>query len=188
MKNFIKQKLEASLLNESVKGGSFVAYHGSKTKIANFSDEFVGSKEAVDQEGPGIYFTSSKEEANRYGEFVYSVILSPRVLLDKTPTNPTKLRPLVNKMVMMAPEWEMHAQNYDENPKRGASQFIESALEYNDTEKDVAQQIWYDFYKNEPVDYVRNMVKMGIDGLLVPKEYDNVTHYIIYNPSIIKTQ
>jgi len=183
MKQLIKQRL-----NEALKGGSITVYHGSPTQIAKFTDDFVGGKEAVDQEGPGIYFTSSKEEANGYGEFVYTATITPRLLLDKTPTNPKKLRPLVTKMTMMAPEWEMHAQNYDENPKKGVNVFVDSALDYNDTEKDVAQQIWYDFYKNEPVDYVRNMVKMGIDGLCIPKEYNDVTHYIIYNPTIIKVQ
>lgn len=180
MKIFIKQKL-----NEALKGGSYTLYHGSPKQINNFSDDFVGGKEANDLEGPGIYFTSSFEDAQMYGEFIHKVIFTPRLLWDQTPTNPKKLRALVTKMTLAAPDWEMHAQNFDENARRGVMQFVESALDYNDTEKDVAQQVWYDFYKNNPVDFVRNMVKMGVDGLMVKKEH-GVTHFIIYNPSALK--
>lgn len=186
-KNLIKTLLRENLLPEVTQGKSFVAYHGSPKEITNFSDEFVGGKEATDQEGPGIYFTSSIEEARRYGENVYTVTLTPRKLLDMTPSS-NKLAPFVSKMAFMAPEWDTHAQNFDENPRVGVRQFVESTINYNDTEKDVAQQIWIDFYRYSPVEYVRNMVKMGIDGILVPKQYDDVTHYIIYNPSIIKVQ
>lgn len=181
MKELIKQRL-----NESLKGGTYTIYHGSPTKIIDFTDDFVGGKDAVDQEGPGIYFTSSIEDAKMYGEFIYTATFTPRLLYDQTPTNYKKLRPLVTKMTMLAPNWEMHAQNYHENPRLGVNQFVDSALEYNDTEKDVVQQIWYDFYKNEPVDYVRNMVKMGIDGLMIKKEHNEIIHFIIYNPAALK--
>ena len=184
-KNLIKTLLRENLLPEVTTGKSFTAYHGSPKEITNFSDEFVGGKEATDQEGPGIYFTSSIEEARRYGENVYTVTLTPRKLLDMTPSS-KKLATLISKMAFMAPEWDVHAQNFDENPRVGVNQFVQSTIDYNDTEKDVAQQIWIDFYKYSPVEFVRNMVKMGIDGILVPKQYDDVTHYIIYNPSIIK--
>jgi len=185
MKNFIKQKLQESLMTELTKGGSYTVYHGSKTQITNFVDEFVGGDNAIDQEGPGIYFTTSKEEAETYGEYLYTVTLTPRQLMDETPSNPRKLTPFITKMVRMAPEWKDKAQNYDENPLRGLNIFVESTLDYNDTEKDVAQQIWVEFYRYQPVDYVRNMVKMGIDGIKVKREYNDITHFIIYNPSII---
>ena len=38
-------------------------YHGTNSDIQKFSDEFVGKEEATDQEGPGIYFTTLKEES-----------------------------------------------------------------------------------------------------------------------------
>lgn len=182
MKHFIKQRL-----NEALKGGSITVYHGSPNKIVNFTDEFVGGKEANDQEGPGIYFTSSKENAAHYGEFVYTVTLTPRLLLDKS-TNVKKLKPTLTKLVKMATDWEMHAQNYNEHPVRGLNQFVEDAINYNDTEKDAIQQVWIEFYRQQGVQFVRNCVKLGIDGIAVPKDFDGITHYIIYNPAIIKVQ
>jgi hypothetical protein len=59
MKKLIKQQLRESLLPESIAGGEYHVFHGSPTKITKFMDDFVGGKEANDQEGPGIYFTTS---------------------------------------------------------------------------------------------------------------------------------
>lgn len=184
-KILIKSLLRESLLPESIKNGEYHVFHGSPTKITKFVDEFVGGKEAIDQEGPGIYFTTSEEEAYGYGENVYSVTLTPRLLFDETPTNPQKLRGLITKLAKMAPDWEESAQNYNENPSRGLIDFVESTLNYNDNEKDCMLQVWIDFYRNDTVDYVRNCVKLGIDGIIVQKEYKNAKHVIVYNPSII---
>ena len=179
-KKLIRQKLQ-----EALKGGSYTVYHGSSHKITNFTDEFVGGTEAVDQEGPGIYFTSSKEDATHYGEFIHTVTLTPRLFLDKS-TNLKKLKPMLTKLVKMADDWEMHAQNYDEHPVRGLNKFIEDTINFNETEKDAIQQVWIEFYRHQGVQFVRNCVILGVDGILVPK--NGVVHYIVYNPAIIKIQ
>lgn len=182
----IRQRLRESLLPEAKAGKTITAYHGSPKRILKFVDEFVGGEQAADQEGPGIYFTSSFDNARMYGEYVHKVTLTPRKLLTVTPSS-NKMAGLIEKMVMMASDWEMHAQDYDENPRIGLRNFVKSTIDYNDTEKDIAQQIWIDFYRYEPVDFVRNMVKMGIDGLMIPKD-NGVVHYIIYNPAIINIE
>jgi hypothetical protein len=186
MKHLIKKLLRENLLKEIKTIKPIIAYHGSPNKILKFVDEFVGGEKANDQEGPGIYFTSSFDNAGHYGEYVHTVTLSPRKLISMAPSS-NKISGLINKMVLMAPDWQMSAQNYDENPRIGLRNFIEATIDYNDTEKDVVQQIWYDFYRYNPIDFVRNMVKLGIDGIMVPKD-NGVIHYIIYNPSIIKIQ
>lgn len=184
-KKVIKNILRENFVSET-KQSPIIAYHGSPKRILKFVDEFVGGEKAADQEGPGIYFTSSFDNAGHYGEYVHKVTLTPRKLLSTKPSS-NKLAGLIEKMVMMASDWEMHAQDYNENPKIGLRKFIQSTIEYNDTEKDVLQQIWYDFYRYAPVDFVRNMVKIGIDGIMVPKENGGI-HYIIYNPSIINIE
>ena len=182
MKKLIKKLLNEHL-NEIVSGGEYIVYHGTNSDIQKFSDEFVGKEEATDQEGPGIYFTTLKEESEMYGKNLYSVKLTPRKLMDMTPINKNKWRSFTTKMLQSAPDWEDTAQNFHENPKKGLILAVESMMDYNDTEKDLAQQIWYDFYRYTPVDFVRNMVEMGIDGIIVPREKSN--HIIVYNPSII---
>lgn len=185
-KIFIKNLLRESLLPESINGGVYNVFHGSEAKINKFVDNFVGSQEAIDQEGPGIYFSSHRPEAESYGNFLYSAELTPRVLYDQTPTNPKKLKPIIEKLVRMAPDWESNAENYDENPEKGLKDFIESTLNYNDNEKDCILQVWIDFYRYNPVDYVRNCVKLGIDGIIV--DTPRSKHFIIYNPNIIKVK
>jgi hypothetical protein len=189
-KKFIKNLLRENLFKEvKLSNLSLIAYHGSPTEFTNFSDEFVGGKEATDQNGPGIYFTSSEEEASGYiGEKgkLYKVELNPRIMYDDKPNKFTITPTIVKKLVLMANEWEDNAVNYDYPANKGLNSFISSAFEYNDNDKDVLLQVWIDFYRYDGVNFVRNCVKLGIDGIMVTDEYRDTTHYIIYNPSIIK--
>ena len=108
------------------------------------------------------------------------------MLFDETP--PTKkLIPILTKLVKMADDWEGSAQNYHENPNMGLTNFINDTLKYNSSEKDCLLQVWIEFYRYDPIDYVRNCVKLGIDGLKVANKFvgGETTHFIVYNPSII---
>ena len=81
----------------------------------------------------------------------------------------------------------MHAQDYDEHPIRGLQKFFESTYQYDESEKDVLLQLWVTFYIYRPLDFVRNCVSVGIDGIIASNEGLS-THYIIYNPNIIKNK
>jgi hypothetical protein len=166
-----------------------VVYHGSKTKISSFVDDFVGGKNANDQEGPGIYFTTSESNAERYGEYVHKAILRPRKLLYDKPRGGNV--PELLKLAKMAPEWEDSALNWNENPNNGIIKAVNDAFKYNNNEKDRFLQIWVDFYRNNPKEYVRNCVKLGYDGIVVDREslFDgeySIKHYIVYNTGIIE--
>jgi len=183
-KILIKKLLRESL-DEAIKKQTFTVYHGSPTEIKNFTDEFVGSDEATDQEGPGIYFTTSLDDATGYsdGGFIYSVKLSPRLLYDESVDKAVPEK-LLLKLAMMAPDWKSKAQNFAENPIDGVKQMVSGAYDYNDNEKDVLLQIWIEFYRYDGVEFIRNCVKLGIDGIIVNR-HDGVKHVIIYNPTII---
>jgi len=88
-------------------------------------------------------------------------------------------------LIKMKSDWEMNAQDWAENPDIGAKKAVEDAYDYNDNEKDVFLQIWIDFYRYQPLEFVRNMVKLGYDGILIPKEKGR-THIVVYNPAIIQ--
>jgi len=85
----------------------------------------------------------------------------------------------------MKEDWEMNAQDWSSNPEYGVKKAVEAAIEYNDTDKEVFLQIWIDFYRHREVEYVRNMVKLGYDGVFVPKE-NGINHFVVYNPDIIR--
>lgn len=171
-----------SLLTEALH--PIIAYHGSTNKITNFVMDFVGGKEAHDQEGPGIYFTTSEEDAGLYGTIIHKVELSLRKTLTTSP-NILKHKNTLLKLIQQAPNYLDTLQNFDENPRKALSIALEGTIDYNDTEKDAFQQVWVDFYRNRPIEYVKNCVAMGIDGLIVPMK-EGVQHIIIYNPTSIK--
>lgn len=167
-----------------VDGEEILGYHGTNNHIENFTDEFVGAEEATDQEGPGIYFTSDRDDASGYGKFLYSVILRPNKLVNEISSdnvNPEELGELIKTL----PEWEMQAQNWDENPESGLLMAIDDFIEYNETEKDVFQQVWIDFFRYNPALFVKGMVKLGYDGQIIEKE-NGRRHVIVYNPDIIE--
>ncbi len=166
-------------------------YHGSAHKINQFVDEFVGDQEATDQEGPGIYFTSSEANAAGYGRYVYSVELKPKKLVS-TKNGRSAPANQLEWLIKQAPDWEMTAENWNENPSVGVKKAVRDIIDANESPKDQFTQVWYDFYKYAPVLYVRNMVKLGYDGFAIEElssllaGEDNITHMIVYNPQIIK--
>jgi len=173
------------MLSEVVEGGEYQAYHGSETEIKKFSDEFVGAENATDQEGPGIYFTTSLDDARAYGKHIYSVVLRPRKLVDESSHQDVDTNELV-ELIKTGPDWEMHAQDWAEDPESGIHAAVDSMMQYSENEKDLFQQVWYDFFRYEPLLYVRGMVKLGYDGELINKE-NGRQHIIVYNPDIIET-
>jgi len=170
-------------IGETIIGGEITAYHGTDDKIENFTDEFVGTEEATDQEGPGIYFTTDRDDAGGYGKILYTVILRPNKLVDETSSNNINPEELV-EIIKTLPEWEMQAQNWDEDPEIGLHMAIDGFIRYNDTEKDVFQ-VWIDFFRYNPTLFVRGMVTLGYDGQIIEKE-NGRRHVIVYNTDIIE--
>ena len=174
-------------LDETIKGGEYTMYHGTDHDITNFTDEFVGGENANDQEGPGIYFTSSIENAGRFGKNVYKVILKPRKLANIAPKNVVSTA-IVTGLIKASPSINVNNEdalsNWGMNPAIALRKAVASIMQYAENEKDLFQQIWIDFYRNYPVEFVRNMVKIGYDGELLER-VDDVTHIIIYNPNSI---
>ena len=176
-----KNILKENVLSESRE--NFVAYHGSESVIKKFSDNFVGKEDATDQEGAGIYFTTDYKEAKRYGNYIYKVSIEGNFLFNNKSKNNINLQELV-KLIKMKDQWEMDAQNYSPNPEQGALKAASMSMKYNDSEVEVFQQIEADFYRYDPVNYVRNMTKLGYDGIVVDREEGQ--HIIVFNPSVIK--
>ena len=166
-------------------------FHGSEHKINNFTDDFVGGKEAHDQEGPGIYFTSSWKNARSYGPYVYTVKLHPKKLVSIQNKKNASIKE-IEWLMKNAPNWEMHAENFNENPNIGVKIAAKNVLDYNDNPHQQFLQVWIDFYRNSPVDYVRNMVKLGYDAVKIEglesiiAGEGNITHIIVLNPAVIE--
>lgn len=167
-------------------------YHGTNKDISKFVDDFVGGKDAYDQNGPGIYFTSSKKNASSYGLNVHTVELNPKKLISTKDG-----KSISNKeaafLIKNAPDWKATVENWHENYMVGLKMAIRDIIQYNDNPQEQFLQIWIDFYKNNSVDYVRNMVKLGYDAVRVGPlssmlaDEDDIYHVIVLNPNIIKS-
>lgn len=174
-----------SILTETIKGGEYIMYHGSNHLFDKFTDEYVDKKDAIEQEGPGIYFTTLLSEAERYGKYIYKVKLTPRKLTDTTNKRTVSVANISN-LIKMSPTWKDDVLNFDYPIIKGLASAIKSMIDYSENEKDLYQQIWIDFFKYNPQLFVRGMVKLGFDGQLIKKEYEDAIHIIVYNPNIIE--
>lgn len=145
------------------------------------------AKSRGQQEGPGFYFTSSEQDAQRYvtdqGE-LYKVELNLKKTVPLEGTIPALQ---IKKLIQMAPNLEETLMDWDENPEKAFRDAYSSILNYTKNPHDAFQQVWYDFYHRygADVDYLQNMVKLGYDGVLIQKA-DSVTHAVVFNPNSIK--
>jgi hypothetical protein len=162
-------------------------YHGSPNPIQKFSDDFVGQE--VDQEGPGIYFTSNEEDAYGYARksengtgVVYVVGLEFKKLV---PLKGRANKKEIMQLIEWSPNLETLLTNYDDNPKKAKSIAFSNCMNQDNPHQSF-QQVWYDFYRHDPVDFVRSMVTLGYDGVVVPRQFMNTKHAVVYNPKIIR--
>lgn len=175
-------------LLEQVTETGFLVYHGSELEINNFVDDFVGGKDANDAEGPGIYFTTDYDDACGYGPYIYTVRLRGNFVVSSGDPHGID-RELMMTLAKMAEDWEMEAQNYDEDPDTGIEVMVDSAFEYNEDENGVIQQIWINLYRERGVNFVRNCVKLGIDGIVVDRYRNSENkgkHVVLYNTSVME--
>lgn len=172
---------------QQLKNTGIIAYHGSNSEISIFKNDFVGGQDAIDSQGPGVYFTDSKYDAEHFGKYLYTVNIIPnKILSDKNKKGITTK--LIIDLIKLKPDWEMIAYDWDENLEKGLKLSVQAILD-NDNAKDIITQVYVDYYMHEPLLYVRNCVKLGIDGISHVNVWGDGTttsqHYIIYNPNII---
>jgi hypothetical protein len=157
-------------------------YTGRTAQSQSFSLDYVGRAEAIDQEGPGYYFTSSMQDARGYAH-PDGIVMTCMVDIKKL--CPLKGRPnpqIVNTLIKNAPDLEMTLSNWDENPQR-ALRSATTAMMDQDSPLESYMQIWYDFYRHHPAEYLRQISKF-YSGHLAKRD-GGVEHLIVYDPSII---
>jgi len=182
-------EIGAESMNEGDETNVITAYHGTPQQITKFSDEFAGSKEATDQEGPGIYFTTKLDEAIKYathGGYVYTVDLHPRKMLSSEMGSDFEyLKSSVTKLIKTAPNWKGMAMGYDEDINEGLNELVYQFISMGQSEKEVFVNLYHEVFKQHPHLFVRGMVKLGYDALYLPSR-DEGGHIVVYNPKIIK--
>lgn len=180
---------------------SYIAYHGTKDiNLSTFDISFSGK--GHDQEGPGIYFTSDENDARSYmhGKDSQGKVLKVKLNLNKVVSlrgnvNREEVRNLILWSLGITNEeeldnvseekfYESNLSNYGEDIYSAFSNGFNSIIRYNKGAHDCFMTVWYEFYRNDPVEYLRGMVKLGYDGVIIPK--DGLYHYVVFNPNIIE--
>lgn len=159
-------------------------YHGGSIKIEKFDEKFAGK--GVDQDGPGFYFSSNYEDAKTYtptGGWIHEVLLSFRKMLSDSKKANIKE---AEKLLRMAPNLKDSLTDWGENYNEAIDFAIKTVIDRNNSQKEVFEQIWYDFYHRQRRSdlYLKNVVKLGYDGILLKKGH--IIHAIMYNPDKIK--
>lgn len=167
------------------------AYHGSDHKITKFSDEFAGAINAVDAEGPGIYFTNSLENSEMWGKFTYTVYLNPRKVISNIKPASRASRKDMKKFLDMISD-EDYVNNWSPNIETDKRMAIDAAIEYSSTEYEAWHSLRSEQYNGAPQQFMRAMSKLGYDATLLYKkdfkfnDVDKTYHYIVYNPEIVE--
>ncbi len=170
---------------EILKEGKVTFYHGSKVQISEFTLDQLGNGTGTDQEGPGIYLTSSAEDAKVYGEFVHVVevkLVKSRMMPDRRTVRPEFIRGLISK----APEKDDILMNWDENPSRAIIKAVNAVMDaYGPSDyRQAMEQVWYDYYHGYEREWLVRMRSVGWDGFIV-NQHNGSQHLICFDPSIL---
>ena len=176
---------------------SYVAYHGTKDKSLSLFDISFSGK-GHDQEGPGVYFTSSEDDARGYGS--QGKVLKVRLNLNKVvplkgKANSEEVKKLILWSLGITSEeelenvsdekfYESNLSNFGEDIYSGFRDCLNSVIKYSKSPHDCFMTVWYELYRNVPTDYLKNMVKLGYDGVIVPKV--GCYHYVVFNTNAIE--
>ena len=155
-------------------------YHGSDHKIEKFSLDWLA--DGNHQHGIGVYFTTRPETTKYYGQYTYKVLLDRDFnLVPKRKPNKT----LATKLITKAPELDDVLENWDEHKSVALRKAVNSMVEFTDSLEDMIDQIWYDFYRDYPKEYLQNLVAItGYDGKVI--DYEDQKFLVLYNPDKIE--
>lgn len=159
-------------------------YHGSTAPISQFSDEFVGR--GNDEYGPGIYFSSVPYTAIGYaadggqnGRLYQCELHLRKELSKKTKIN----KAVLLKLIQSTPDTEAWT-DWDENQNRAYMTALKNYVEEGNM-YDALMSVWYDWYRNYPVDFIRKLVQLGYDGYVYTFS-SGEKFVVVYNPASIK--
>jgi hypothetical protein len=164
-----------------------ILYHGRLNKVKDWSTLKVGGV-GHDQNGPGIYFTSSLKDARQYAYpngYVYQVTLTPKKFMP-TSGSANKISGVVKTLINKAPDLADTLTNWDENPTKAKWALINGALKSGeDNPNEAVQQVWYDCYRYHGTEWMQELVKLGYDGVMVDPAQFAAQHVVVWNPKII---
>lgn len=161
-------------------------FQGRKTQDTRLDLSFVG--QGTDQEGPAFYFTDSYEDALGYARPA-GIVLTGRMSLRKIASSEKPAdRKEIQQLIEWAPDYLDKLTNWHEKPKQALKIVLDSILKYNPIQKDAFQQVWIDFYRQEPAEYLQHLVTLGYDGHIPSGSWGSQHHFLLYNPKAFRLE
>lgn len=162
-------------------------YHGSNTKIEEFHLINVSNPDATHQEGPGIYLTSSIDDARRYGKFIH--VVKAKLAKSRTMPDNRKFGPdFIRRLISLSPDKADALSNWDENPSKAMNMAVSSIIDsYGPSDyRQALEQVWADFYMGHEDKWLSKLRVFGWDGFIV--QQSGLQHLICFNPEILTIQ
>ena len=180
-----------------IKSEKVEAYHGTPASFSKF--DIGKSGDGYDQEGPGLYFSNDKDDAAKYmekGKLFHVYLNFNKTVPLEGEVNVEEIKKLILwtmdleneeqlENVDMDKFYESSLSDYGEDSFSAFIEAVNNILEYTNGPHDAFQQIWIDYYRYNPTKYLNNMIKLGYDGVIIPKEEGRV-HYVVFNTNIIE--
>jgi len=141
--------------------------------------------------GPGFYFAEDPKVSKAHGRYIIAARVFPRKYLDDGRLSSQDVQNM-RRLIRMAPDLDFILSNFGYQPghnsKEQILQDIESDFIWKDNALETVLNIWGDFYnsRNDNQHFMRNMVKLGYDALLLRKGLGKGSNIVVYNPSIIE--
>jgi len=162
-------------------------YHGKPKPITGFSYDFI-TADGNNQEGAGFYLTTDPKDAKKYGNYIYIVEAAYRKLV---PQHGEKNMDEAKRLIMLAPNVKEELLSWGDTPQKGLWAYMMGLDGYTKPNNplDMFTQIWIDFYRYAPAEWMKAMVKLGYDGTLIKQPYgkkNDFVHFVAYDPRKLK--
>lgn len=158
-------------------------WHGDTNPRLRFEDQVWDRDRSVasaNENGPGLYFTSSREQAEAYGPYLFraGVRLGTRLL------RPNK-KPTLRALMCLwnhanEDDKELFLTNWGLESSASPAPVLAKYVRQNSL-FDALVSLYLDLIR-DPSEWVLAMRACGHDGAVVPRAY-GVLHLVVYNPS-----
>lgn len=158
-------------------------YHGGRS--SQIRDEPRWDRDrttsSLNEEGPGIYFTSSYQQATSYGPIVLEMEL-PSNFKVMPMRKPTMKQLMALYEEASEEDQEIFLSNWGENitPQEALKHYS-----HQDNLHNAAVTLYGDLFRYDSDAYIEAIRTLGYDGVIVPKSY-GVKHLIVWNPKKLR--